>query len=386
MTLLSLAQKNLKRHKTRTLLTVLGVAVAAATLFTILSFDAGYEKALHEEVAGSGIHMFVSTEGCPLEAASLILHGGEIPKFLSMEHLGQVKSTEGVKEAVGFLIFSLSSPQGDKVDLFYGITDDALKVKPNWKVRGSWFKDENSIILGSEVARVEKRDVGDKVFIESLDREFEVTGILERTFGQDDGFMFLSLENAQKLFKKEGKLTAIGVQLADLMQLQHVKDRMETMPDVYVVTAEHMSREIMQLIGGTKALMYSVLIIALIVSAIGILNTVLMATMERQREFGYMRCVGAGKRDLVWLVLLETAGVCLVGWLVGVAAGFLLSSGAEHWIRQFLAYVPAGQLLRPNALVVGASIIVTMTLGLLAGLYPALKVARVSPMEAIRNE
>jgi putative ABC transport system permease protein len=386
MNLLTLAEKNLKRHKTRTLLTVLGVGVAAATLFTILSFDAGYEKALHEEIAGSGIHLFVSTEGCPLEAAALILHGGEIPKFLQMERLREVKAVEGVKEAAGFLIFSLSSPTDGKIDLFYGITDEALKLKKNWKVRGSWFKDESSIILGSEVARVEKREVGDKVYLESLDREFIVAGILERTFGQDDGFYYLSLSAAQKLFKKENKLTAVGVQLTDVLHLQKVKDRLETLPDVYVVTSEQMSGEIMRFIGGTKALMYSVLIVALVVSAIGILNTVLMATMERQREFGYMRCVGAGKRDLVWLVLLETAGVCLVGWLVGVSAGFVLSSGTEHWMRQFLAYVPAGQLLRPNAQVVGASIVVTLALGLLAGLYPALKVARVSPMEAIRNE
>lgn len=386
MTLFSLARKNLARHRTRTLLTVLGVAVSAATLFVILSFDAGYEKALHEEVAGSGIHMFVSTEGCPLEAASLILHGGEIPKFLGMERLQQVKSMEGVKEAVGFLIFSLSSPSGDKVDLFYGITDDAMKVKPNWKVRGSWFAEENSILLGADVARLEKREVGDKIYIESLDKEFNIAGILEPTRGQDDGFYFLPLAVAQKLFKKQDKLTAVGVQLTDLMQLQHVKDRLETLPDVYVVTAENMSREIMQLIGGTKALMYSILVIALILSAIGILNTVLMATFERRKEFGYLRCVGARKSDLVALVLLETAGVCVIGWLVGVTTGALFSSAAEQWIRQFLAYVPTGTLLRPNGYVFGVSIAVTMTLGLLAGLYPALRVARISPMEAIRNE
>lgn len=386
MTLLTLAQKNLVRHKTRTLLTVLGVGVAAATLFTILSFDAGYEKALHEEVAGSGIHMFVSTEGCPLEAASLILHGGEIPKFLQMERLQEVKATEGVKDAAGFLIFSLTSPSGDKVDLFYGITDEALKLKPKWKVQGSWFKDENSIILGAEVAQVEKREVGDKVFIESLDKEFNVVGILDRTYGQDDGFYFLPMATAQKLFNKENKLTAVGVQLADVMQLQRVKDRLEMLPDVYVVSAEQMSGEIMRFIGGTKALMYSVLIIALIVSAIGILNTVLMATMERQKEFGYMRCVGAGKADLVKLVLLETAGVCITGWLIGVIAGFLLSAGAEQWIRQFLAYVPAGRLLRPNVMVLALSISTTLGLGLLAGLYPAWRVTRIQPMEAIRNE
>lgn len=386
MTLLSVARKNLLRHKTRTLLTVLGVGVATATLFAILSFDAGYEKALYEEVEGSGIHLFVSTEGCPLEAASLILHGGEIPKFLPMRRLNEVKAVEGVKEAAGFLIFSLSSPSGDKVDLFYGISEEALKLKPNWKVRGEWFQDESSILLGSEVARVEKREVGDKIYIESLDREFEVVGILERTYGQDDGFYFLPLATAQKLFKKENRLTAVGVQLTDVGNMRTVKERLEALPDVYVVTSEQMSEEILRLISGTKALMVSILVIALLVSGLGILNTVLMATFERQTEFGYMRCVGAAPRHLTFMVLLETASVCVLGGLLGVSAGFLLSSGAEQWIRQYLAYEPAGRLLRPDLAVLATSILLTIALGLLAGIYPAFRASRVSPMEAARHE
>ena len=386
MTLVTFAFKNLIRHRIRTLLTILGVGIAAGTLFAILSFDRGYDHALKEEVSGSGIHLFVSTEGCPLEAASLILHGGEIPKFLNMEMLKEVKSVEGVKEAAGFLIFSLSSPSGDKVDLFYGITDDALKLKPKWQIKGNWFKDENSIILGSEVARVEKRDVGDKIYIESLEREFEVAGILEKTNGQDDGFYFLPISTAQKVFKKENKLTAVGVQVADLMQIQRIKDRLSTLPDVYVVTAEQISEEILRFVGGTKALMYAVLLIALAVSALGILNTILMATFERQKEFGYIRCVGASKKDVANLVLLETGTVCLAGWVLGVAGSFFLSSVIEEWIRQFLPYVPAGRLLRPDFYVLGISFFVLLTLGLLAGLYPAFRASNVSPVEAIRNE
>src|SRR3990167_427710 len=107
MTFFSLAFKNLKRHKVRTILTMIGIAIASATLFSILSFDAGYKKALEEELIGTGIHLFVSTEGCPLEAASLIIRGGEIPRFLQMSALEEVKKVEGVKEAGGFLIFSI---------------------------------------------------------------------------------------------------------------------------------------------------------------------------------------------------------------------------------------------------------------------------------------
>ncbi|MGE3682652.1 MAG: ABC transporter permease [Bdellovibrionales bacterium] len=386
MTLFSFAKKNLERHKARTLLTVLGVGIAAATLFVILSFDAGYNQAVKEELKNAGVHLFVSTEGCPLEAASLILHGGEIPKFLPGSRMKEVKAVEGVKEAAGFLIFSLNSPSGDKVDLFYGVSDEVQRLKKNWKIRGSWFKDESSIILGSEVARVEKRDVGDKVFIESVNQEFVVSGIIEKTNTQDDGFYYLPLATAQKAFRKEDKLTAVGVQLDDFFQLQKVKDKLESLPDVYVVTSEQIGSDIAKLIGGTKALMYAILIVALFVSAVGVLNTVLMATMERRREFGYIRCVGATKLDLAKLILIETIGVCTVGWAIGIVFGYGLSSVAEGWIRNFLPYVPAGQMLRPDFNVLAITFLTTLGLGVLAGLYPALKASRVSPVEAIRYE
>lgn len=386
MNLLSFAKKNLERHKARSLLTVLGVGIASATLFVILSFDAGYDKAVREELKNSGVHLFVSTEGCPLEAASLILHGGEIPKFLPSSRMKEVQAVEGVKNAAGFLIFSLSSPDGKKVDLFYGVSDEVQKLKGNWKIRGSWFKDENSIILGSEVARVEKRDVGDKVFIESVNREFLVSGIIEKTNTQDDGFYYLPLATAQKAFRKENKLTAVGVQLEDFFQLQSVKDKLEKLPDVYVVTSEQIGSDIAKLISGTKALMYAILIVALVVSGIGVLNTVLMATMERRREFGYIRCVGATKLDLAKLILIETIGVCIVGWGSGIIIGYLLSSVAEAWIRKFLPYVPSGKMLRPDASVLTTTFFVTLGLGIIAGLYPAWKASRVSPVEAIRYE
>jgi putative ABC transport system permease protein len=386
VTILTLAFKNLKRHRTRTILTAIGIAVASATLFSILSFDAGYKKALEEELAGTGIHLFVSTEGCPLEAASLIIRGGEIPRFLPMKRLDEVRKIEGVKEAGGFLIFSVPSPDGSKVDLFYGITEDALKLKPNWKIKGSWFKDENSIILGSEVARMEKRDVGDKIYIESIDKEFTISGVLERTYGQDDGFYFLPIEASQTFFKKEGKLTAIGVQLWDLTQMQTVKTRLEALPDVYVVPAEQMSKEILNLVGGTKALMYSILFITLTVSALGLLNTILMATFERQKEFGYLRCVGAARLDLMKLIMNETITLCLVGIIIGFGTGFILSKGLDEWVRKFLPYVPAGKLLRPDVSIVITSAGIVLGLGIIAGLYPGYRASRASPMEAIRNE
>ena len=83
MNFVTLAIKNLLRRRGRTILTILGVAIAIAVLFSLLSFNSGYEKQLSGELDSLGIHILAVPKGCPYEAASLIIHGGVIPKYLS---------------------------------------------------------------------------------------------------------------------------------------------------------------------------------------------------------------------------------------------------------------------------------------------------------------
>src|SRR5688572_4564857 len=193
MNLFTLSLKDLRRRRARSALTVAGVALAAATLFSLLSFNNGYRLALQKEMSDSGIHMFVSTEGCPMEAASLALHGGEIPKFLPEERVPAIRSAPGVRAATSILIFSVPG-EGQRVDLFYGADDEFPKLKTHWKLQGSWFTNAQSIVLGAEAARVEKRGMGDKVFFPELDAEFTVTGVLERTGSEDDGWFYIPLK------------------------------------------------------------------------------------------------------------------------------------------------------------------------------------------------
>jgi putative ABC transport system permease protein len=132
--------------------------------------------------------------------------------------------------------------------------------------------------------------------------------------------------------------------------------------------------------------MYSILSIVLTVSVLGLLNTILMATFERQKEFGYLRCVGADRLDLIKLIIIETITLCSAGAIIGFGLGFIISSGMDEWVRRFLPYVPAGKLLRPNLNIILMSAGIVLALGLLAGLYPGYRASKASPMEAIRNE
>lgn len=385
MNLITLSVKNLQRRRVRSLLTILGIAISAAALFSLLSFNSGYDQALQQEMQNSGAHFFVSTEGCPMEAASLALHGGEIPKFLDEARLTQIRAVDGVRVAAGMLIFSIIQEDG-KMSFFYGIDDEVQKLKPHWKINGSWFKDEHSIILGAETAKVEKRSVGDKIYFLEIDAEFEVAGIIDRTGSEDDGFFFLPLKTAQKVFQKENKLTGVAVNLANLDQMPKVKARIERLPDVYVVTREQMMEQILKLVGSSRSLMLSVLVIAILISLLGVLNTVLMSVFEMFKEFGYLRCVGASGFEVFKLVLLETLTLSFAGAVIGTGAGLAFSSVIDTFIRDLLPYAPAGKYIQFEPVIFGLSVFAITLVGGLAGVYPSLKASRISPMEAVRNE
>lgn len=384
MNLLTLSLKNLQRRKLRTGLSMAGVAIATAALFSLLSFNTGFDRALKEEMANSGIHLLVSTEGCPMEAASLALHGGEIPKFLDARRLPEIRNVPGIRAATGMLIFSLIEDEGRAL-YFYGVDDAYRELKPHWKIRGEWFTGPNSILLGAEAARVEKRNVGDKVYFPGIDAEFTVSGIIERTGSEDDGFFFLPLKTAQKVFKKEGKLTGVGVSLANVEEFEQVKGRIETLPDVYVVSRDQIMQQISSLTGSSKTLMAAVLIVALVVSFLGVINTVLMSVFEMLREFGYMRCIGASPGHIFRIVVFETLLLCLAGGVIGASFGMVFATITDEWLHRLLPYAPAGRFILFDPLIIAASILFAALAGVLAGIIPGLKAAHASPMEAVRH-
>ena len=100
----TLAIKNLSRRRMRTLLTIIGVAIAVAVLYSLLSFNAGYERQLSGEMNSLGVSLLAVPKGCPYEAASLVMHGGVIPKYLNESILESIRNTAGVEIATPMLL------------------------------------------------------------------------------------------------------------------------------------------------------------------------------------------------------------------------------------------------------------------------------------------
>jgi putative ABC transport system permease protein len=392
MNFFTLAAKNLLRRRGRTLLTVLGVAIAISVLFSLLALNAGYEKELNREMNSMGAHLLAVPKGCPYEAASLIIHGGVIPKYLSARDLKNVSRIPDVELAMPMLMHQFMKKDENTgkstPHIIYGINmAEMLRLKPWWKVEGRYFADNETrvMLVGRDLAEKENLSVGQVLPVGPAKESFTIVGILERTGDQDDQFHFFPLAEAQRVFGKEGKITTIAVKVRDVSRIYAVSEEMEKIPDIQVVTMTQVMGTIMNLAGSARSLLLTVIVVALIISAFGIINTLLMSVNERTREFGMMMAIGASGTDIGKIVLAETVVITISGGMLGTVAALAGSKVIEGFVKGMLPYSPRGSFISFSPELVAFALAFSVILGLVCGIYPAFISSRLTPMEAIRS-
>ncbi|MBT9156581.1 MAG: Macrolide export ATP-binding/permease protein MacB [Firmicutes bacterium] len=385
MKFFSVALKNLLRRRVRSALTLLGIAVGIAMLFSFMSFNAGYQASLRQDLNRLGAHMLAIAKGCPYEATAMVMHGGVIEDYLTEEHIATIRAMPNVKTAVGMFMNQKIVHQGKPV-IIQGLDEAGFALKPWWVIEGERFVDANSVILPAGKATETGLTLGSEYRISGVDQVFTVTGILQKTGSQDDQFIYMPLLTAQRLFNAEGKVTSVAIQLEDLRQVQAVVDLVQALPDVQAITMSQMLGTVQTLMESAQALITSIVVVAVLISALGVLNSILTSVFERTREIGMMKAVGAGAVDIFALVWIESILLTASGGVVGIAAAIGAGTLIEGALRGILPFAPAGNLITFNPDIAGMSLLVSVILGVVAGAYPALRASQLSPMEAIRSE
>lgn len=387
MVFLRLAFQNLNRHRTRSLLALFGIATSVAVLFSILSFNKGFEKSLAKELQRTGIHFMVVPSGCPHEVASLVLHGAIIPKFLDLAVMNQIQVLDGIEFASPILVAQLPNPARNRVDLVYGIDMDKVRqLKPQWQIDGAVPKDDHEIILGAEMAAHQGLKAGDTIVYPNVNASFRISGILKKTGSQDDAFIYMPVKSAQAIFKKPSGATAIGVKVKDPAMLSGITERLaEQVPGIQIVTMNQVMSSISTLAASAKVLGLSIAVIAIMVSAVGVMNAMLMAVFERTQEIGMMRAIGASRSDIFRIILVEGMLLTMSGGLAGIVVSVAGNDLISLFVRRIIPYAPAGSMARFDAGIAGASLVFAVMVGICSGVYPAWKASRIQPIEAIRG-
>ena len=196
----------------------------------------------------------------------------------------------------------------------------------------------------------------------------------------------MPIAKAQEIFKKPSGATAVGIKVTNPRSVSEITEALsERIPGIQIVTMNQVVNSISNLAASGKVISLSVAFIAVFISAVGVMNSILMAVFERTQEIGMMRAIGASKADIFRIIVKETTLLTLSGGVAGILMSAVGSSGIETFVRRFMPYVPGGNVVTFEPALAFASLAFTFIIGIASGLYPAWKAAKIDPIEAIKG-
>jgi putative ABC transport system permease protein len=371
-----LALKNLKRRKARTSLTVLGIAVVVGLSLLFLSVGYSTESKVIPSFQKLGIDLVV------LQQAALAAPYSIINQSVASEIAAYPEVAATYPYIIQVLpIATTSSTQTAVINaLLPSHVQNFYQVEA---VEGSYITDSSndSVAVGVEAARVLGLHAGDNltVGVNPNSHSLRVAGIFTTAGTVDDYDINMALPFAQKLFDKQGKISAVILKLRDKTTSEIVRSRIEAAhPDLIVKTSDQYVADFSEPIRVLQGNIALVSVIAVAAGVFGVLNTMLMAVMERRREIGIMKALGMGTGTVLSTILQES----LVLGAVGGGAGMMMG-----WLATRVLTIPSliGITITldvPLYLLAEAFVIAQIT-ALLGGLYPAARAARLNVAEAL---
>ncbi|HSB46651.1 MAG TPA: ABC transporter permease [Candidatus Bilamarchaeum sp.] len=396
--------KSLQRRSLRSWLTIIGMVIGVIAIVVILSVSEGFNADVTKQISAFGAdQMFIY----PIADIGSALGGGnaafaQTSGKLRQPDVDDINGIPGVKE-VARSLFGRVSLQFKEKNItafvvaadpeFFDMYPDYIEVESGRTFREG---DRRVAFFGSDAATKlfgkDEINVGSVVTING--EEFRAVGIQKRIgtslSAQDDSQIYVPFEDGQDLFRGQilpDEVSFIAVQVDEGFNSSEIKDAIEhklaanhkvKMDDLdfSVITAEQISEIVGTILLSIQIVLAAVTLIASAVGAIGIANTMFMNVLERVREIGILKAVGATERDILMIFLVESAIIGLAGGSIGLVLGW----GALQIVHDLFA-IPFLLRLRIIAFV----FIFSIGTGLLAGFLPAWRASKMDPVDALRD-
>jgi putative ABC transport system permease protein len=376
--------KNLIRRPVRSALTVLGLAVAVGTMIALRGISHNVETSIAAAYEQRGVDLVVFQKGVTDQLTSDLDHG----------IVDRVRAIPGVTGADAAMVELVEVPRGTASSsvILLGWPPENAGYNAHKTLAGRRLAagDRGKAMLGSIFAQNHDKGVGDTVTLQG--EPFEVVGVYQSFVVFENGAIIVPLEEAQRLAARPGRITGFSVYVrksaddptADVeavrqavvaltdpqgkpapLSVQQTQDYVDTLSQVRI----------------TRALVWLVSAIALVIGVISMLNTMVMSVLERTQEIGILRAVGWPRGRVVRMVL----GEAVVLGVVAAAFGTLGAAVGMQALTQFPrvnGFIEGG--LAPVVVLQGLS--VAALIGLIGGAYPAYRAARLLPTEAIRHD
>jgi putative ABC transport system permease protein len=298
---------------------------------------------------------------------------------LAEQDVAAVAGVEGVARAWGVLLH-ISQVGAAPYFVTYGVEPDDLPLLGLRLTQGRLPATPGEIALGSTASADLGVSLGETITVEGA--RLEVVGTYAADSQWQEGGGYALLSDVQALARMPGLVTMIYVSVADGADAAVVAERVGAASETFATIAS--ADEYAQVDQGMKMLdaaNLAISMLAVLIGAIGVMNTMIMSVFERTREIGVLRAVGWTGARVVRMILGESVLLCLVAAVLGIAAGVLVSRA--------VMLVPAiGTFLTPAypPEIFVRGVVIAVGVAVIGALYPVVRAVRLSPMEALRHE
>ncbi|MFA6408095.1 MAG: ABC transporter permease [Candidatus Paceibacterota bacterium] len=396
---LLLVLKGIRYRPMRSWLTVIGIVIGIMLVVIILALSSGVKNVINQQLQMFGSDLLIILPGKETSIVTGLL-GGQ--KF-TYNDIMDLEKLPGVKSVAPFDVGSMNadfkgekksvlvhSSRWDKMSALF------LESRGTRMAEGVWPTDEgaNEVVLGYLAGKSLFKNsarVGDEIIVQS--KRFRVAGILQRTGEQtDDNSFYMSWDMFHMISGvNPGVVTAMlrmqpgeNINLVT-RQIRFQLEKQTEVTDFTILTPEKTTAIVGSIVQIVELVLVIIAFVSLVVGAVGIMNTMYTSVLERTKQIGIMKAVGASRDSIMSLFLIESGIIGLVGGVFGILLGLAVSYGISVAAMNFGA-PSLFSFVSIDYFELVVILIITFITGVLSGLFPARAASRLEPAEALRYE
>ncbi len=404
---LNLAYKNIRERLSRSFLTLLGIAVGIMAIISLIAIGEGMNQAVTGELSSLS-DMIIVQVGEEISAFDFGPGSRDQStveeEYLTNRDLSDIERIPGVREVstqlTGTAVVSYLGES--QLVALTGMDTEIMHIQYG----GEQFEagqlivegDQKKVVLGYDVAHEYfENEITTGRMVTINDQKFQVHGIFAKGAGagltSSEGVVLITSRDFERL-TGESNIQSVVVRVYDVNQVDFIADAIEQAVNenhgsddfASATTMSSILDSILSIIGILQTVLVAIASIALIVASIGIMNTMLTSVMERTREIGIMKAIGATNKDVMIIFIIEGILLSVVGGIIGIILGVFGAQGLSSLLFSF--GMGGGATFQPviSIVAIGLGIGVSLIVGILSSLYPAWRAARMSPIEAVRYE
>lgn len=414
---LKLAVNIIVHSKLRTWLTIIGIVIGIAAVVAIVSIGEGMQQNVESRLGGLGADIItISPGGGRASVGFRGGHGGGMPgstatsataenltkkDVLVLQSVGGVEFIQGIVSGNGQMYYL-----GEKATVSVeGIDPLVWKEMTTSELESGRFlgpSDYNVVIVGGRIAKdTFKQPLTVNRMITIEEKAFKVVGILKESggFGGDDSKIIMPIKAARDTLEDVGsdEFDSITLKVAntdDVDQIMEEADKKlmisrhltEKEKDFRISSSQSVQETMSDITQTMTLFLGAIAAVSLLVGAVGIANTMFTSVLEKTKEIGIMKSIGAKNSDIMMIFLLNSAIVGLVGGLLGICLGTGISSLLPFLGMRLMGMGREGMTTVVTPMLLIYALLISVGIGMVAGVIPAYRASKLKPVDALRYE